>query len=125
MMWIEPISEARVGQQQDQLYVPVPLLLQQHQLSAYQVEAFGAAAVEPPGAPLHGAANGRLRALDQLTIVGRFSGRQLSVPGEAECLDCGKIFEADLEKLVCPACESLKLRPISGRDMTITEIEGY
>ena len=48
-----------------------------------------------------------------------------SVPGEAECLDCGKIFEADLEKLVCPACESLKLRPISGRDMTITEIEGY
>ena len=48
-----------------------------------------------------------------------------SVPGEAECLDCGKIFEAELEKLVCPACESLKLRPISGRDMTITEIEGY
>ena len=48
-----------------------------------------------------------------------------SVPGEAECLDCGAVFEADLENLVCPSCKSLKLNPLSGRDMTITEIEGY
>ena len=48
-----------------------------------------------------------------------------SVPGIAQCLDCGLSFEANLEKLVCPACSSLKLNPVSGRDMTITEIEGY
>ena len=48
-----------------------------------------------------------------------------SVPGIAECMDCGTSFEADLERLVCPVCNSPKLNPISGRDMTITEIEGY
>ncbi len=48
-----------------------------------------------------------------------------SVPGIAQCLDCGLSFEANLEKLVCPACSSLKLNPVSGRDMTITEGEGY
>ncbi len=48
-----------------------------------------------------------------------------SVPGIAECMDCGASFEADLENLVCPQCSSRKLTPVSGRDMTITEIEGY
>ena len=48
-----------------------------------------------------------------------------SVPGMARCEDCGEVFEADLEHLVCPKCEGLKLTPVSGRDMTITEIEGY
>ena len=48
-----------------------------------------------------------------------------TVMGEAECLDCGKVFEADLESLVCPECGGRKLTPISGRDMTIKEINGY
>ena len=48
-----------------------------------------------------------------------------SVPGIAECLDCGASFEADLERLICPACNSMKLNPVSGRGMTISEIEGY
>ena len=48
-----------------------------------------------------------------------------SVAGEAECMDCGSVFEADLNRLVCPKCKGEKLRPISGQDMTITEIEGY
>ncbi len=48
-----------------------------------------------------------------------------SVPGIAKCLDCGASFEADLERLICPVCNSQKLNPVSGRDMTITEIEGY
>ncbi len=48
-----------------------------------------------------------------------------SVPGMVLCEDCGARFEADLEHLVCPECEGMRLTPISGRDMTITEIEGY
>ena len=48
-----------------------------------------------------------------------------TVPGMAQCMDCGETFEANLEKLVCPVCSGLRLTPVSGRDMTITEIEGY
>ena len=40
-------------------------------------------------------------------------------------MDCGELFEANLEKLVCPVCAGLRLNPVSGKDMTITEIEGY
>lgn len=45
--------------------------------------------------------------------------------GEAQCLDCMKTFEADLNNPVCPACGSRKLNPISGRELIILEIEGY
>lgn len=45
--------------------------------------------------------------------------------GEARCLDCDHLFTADLGKLVCPKCGSSRLMPVSGRDMTILEIEGY
>ena len=48
-----------------------------------------------------------------------------SVPGRAVCMDCGEEFEARLEKLICPACSGTRLTPVSGREMTITEIEGY
>ena len=45
--------------------------------------------------------------------------------GEAQCLDCMETFEADLDNLVCPRCGGRKLNPISGRELTILEIEGY
>ena len=48
-----------------------------------------------------------------------------TVPGTAQCMACGELFEANLEKLVCPVCAGLRLNPVSGKDMTITEIEGY
>ena len=48
-----------------------------------------------------------------------------AVEGRAKCLDCGEEFTADLEKLSCPNCGGNKLTPISGRDLTIKEIEGY
>lgn len=43
--------------------------------------------------------------------------------GRARCLDCGVEFIADVEDLSCPACGGKKLLPLSGRDMTIQEIE--
>lgn len=46
-----------------------------------------------------------------------------SVRGEAKCLDCGTVFTADLERLICPHCNGAKLAPISGRDLTLKEIE--
>lgn len=55
-----------------------------------------------------------------------FDGVELavvSVPGEARCLDCGTVFTADLERLVCPGCGGTKLTPISGRGLTLAEIE--
>ena len=55
-----------------------------------------------------------------------FDGVELavvSVPGEARCLDCGAVFTAELEGLVCPACGGAKLTPVSGRELTLAEIE--
>ena len=46
-------------------------------------------------------------------------------PGTAGCLDCGAEFIADLENLVCPECGGKKLDPLSGRDLTLKEIEAY
>lgn len=48
-----------------------------------------------------------------------------SVPGTAKCLDCMTEFTADLSRLVCPECGGEKLTPLTGRDMTIKEIEAY
>ena len=45
--------------------------------------------------------------------------------GVARCLDCGDEFEADLDKLCCPDCGSQMLTPLTGREMTIKEIEAY
>lgn len=49
----------------------------------------------------------------------------ITVPGTLRCEECGNVFTADLERLRCPACEGNKLTPISGRDMTIQQIEAY
>ena len=45
--------------------------------------------------------------------------------GRARCLDCGAECIADVEELSCPDCGGKKLMPLSGRDMTIQEIEAY
>ena len=45
--------------------------------------------------------------------------------GKAKCLDCGSEFDADLNDLKCPECRSDKITPLSGRDLTIKEIEAY
>ena len=43
--------------------------------------------------------------------------------GRARCLDCGAEFEADVNDLTCPGCGGKKLMPLTGRDMTLQEIE--
>ena len=48
-----------------------------------------------------------------------------SLIGTAKCLDCGAEFEADLNDLRCPECRGTKLTPLTGREMTIKEIEAY
>ncbi len=47
------------------------------------------------------------------------------VPATAKCLSCGRVFVVDPENLRCPDCKSDLLNPLSGRDMTVTEIEIY
>lgn len=47
------------------------------------------------------------------------------VIGRAKCLDCETEFDADLNNLKCPECGSDMLTPLSGRDLTIKEIEAY
>ncbi len=46
-----------------------------------------------------------------------------TLPGTAQCIDCGEKFTADLENLICPRCGSRKLTPLSGRGLTLKEIE--
>ncbi len=48
-----------------------------------------------------------------------------SVPATARCLDCGETFVIRVDDLRCPACRSDKLKPMSGQDMTIAEIEVF
>ena len=47
------------------------------------------------------------------------------VIGRAKCLECDAEFDADLDNLKCPDCGSDMLTPLSGRDLTIKEIEAY
>lgn len=42
--------------------------------------------------------------------------------GTARCLDCDAEFVADLNDLSCPACGGKKLKPLTGRDLTLKEI---
>lgn len=46
-----------------------------------------------------------------------------TLAGSAQCIDCGEKFIADLDKLICPNCGGKKLTPISGRELTLKEIE--
>ncbi len=48
-----------------------------------------------------------------------------TVDGIAKCLDCGTEFTADLDDLRCPDCGGNKLTPISGRELTIKEVQAY
>ncbi|MEA4966462.1 MAG: hydrogenase maturation nickel metallochaperone HypA [Oscillospiraceae bacterium] len=48
-----------------------------------------------------------------------------TVPGMALCLDCDAVFRAAEFDLRCPKCGGEKLRPVSGQDMTIKEVEAY
>ena len=44
--------------------------------------------------------------------------------GKAKCLDCGTEFFCGInDRLLCPHCGGDKLTPISGRDLTLKEIE--
>ena len=45
------------------------------------------------------------------------------VPAAAQCLDCDRTFVADIESLRCPNCGGVKLKPLSGQELTIAEIE--
>ena len=45
-----------------------------------------------------------------------------TLPGTARCLDCGAEFTA-VEQLRCPNCGGEKLTPLTGRDLTLKEIE--
>ena len=46
-----------------------------------------------------------------------------TVPGAARCEDCGVEFRVNPDDLRCPVCHGSRLTPISGKDMTLKEIE--
>lgn len=46
-----------------------------------------------------------------------------TVRGTLRCEDCKTEFTANIEDFICPACRSRKLTPLTGKDMTILEIE--
>lgn len=48
-----------------------------------------------------------------------------TIPGRAQCMDCGTEFAADLNELLCPKCGGKKLTPVSGRDLTLKEVLAY
>ena len=63
---------------------------------------------------------------DAVTAGTDYEGVELRlhpVPGTARCLDCDRTFVADIESLRCPHCGGVKLKPLSGQDLTIAEIE--
>lgn len=45
------------------------------------------------------------------------------VPATARCEDCREVFVVSLDDLRCPHCRSVRLTPLSGRELTIAEIE--
>lgn len=47
------------------------------------------------------------------------------VPGTAQCNDCAVEVSVDLEELCCPLCQGKNLTPLTGKDLTIKEIEAY
>lgn len=48
-----------------------------------------------------------------------------TLPGRAQCMECGAEFTADLNELRCPECGGAKLTPVSGRDLTLKEVLAY
>ena len=59
------------------------------------------------------------------TVYEKTELRLHSVPATALCLDCEHTFVADIDSLRCPNCGGVKLKPLSGQDLTIAEIEVY
>lgn len=63
-----------------------------------------------------------------VTVGTKYESTELQIemiPGIAECMNCGKKVRAAMYDLKCPYCGSEKLKPVSGTDMTIREIEAY
>ena len=58
--------------------------------------------------------------LDTILDIADLPGTYLRT---ARCLDCGAEFIAELEQLRCPNCGGEKLTPLTGRDLTLKEIE--
>ena len=48
-----------------------------------------------------------------------------TVPGIAQCMECGEEFHIDLNTMHCPFCGGGKLAPVSGQDMELKEIEAW
>ena len=48
-----------------------------------------------------------------------------TVPVIASCMDCDEEFRIDVNDMRCPFCGSRSLTPVSGRDMTLREIEAW
>ena len=46
------------------------------------------------------------------------------VPVRARCLGCGESFEVDGLLFACPNCSGHKIEMISGRELSIVEIQG-
>ena len=46
-----------------------------------------------------------------------------TVPGYADCLDCGTHLRPAQSGFKCPECGGGKLKPVSGIDMTVRSIE--
>ena len=45
------------------------------------------------------------------------------VPVRARCRDCGREFRVENHRFVCPACAGLRVEMISGRELSVQEIE--
>lgn len=51
----------------------------------------------------------------------RIEARRL--PLRVECRDCGTVAEIDRTHIQCPACGSLRLKRLSGRECTVESLE--
>jgi len=63
---------------------------------------------------------------DILTQGSPLEGARLNievVPIKAKCNDCGTEFEVQEYRFVCPRCESHSVEMLSGRELTVQDIE--
>ncbi len=47
-----------------------------------------------------------------------------SLPVIARCSDCGTLFEVENLMFICPRCQAPALELVSGRELTLLNIEG-
>lgn len=65
-------------------------------------------------------------AFDSLTPGTMAEGAELvinMVPAKSRCRDCGLEYHHDRFEMLCPACGSLNVEPLQGREMQIDSIE--